>query len=545
MVRRKVARLERRIRELEEEAARKTEASAQAIRESEKRFLLFMDNMPGLAWIKDIKGRYVYANEPVLKEVPPFRGEWLGKTDAELWPPEVAKEYCSNDKLVLSSCRPLQTVEHFIKDGEMRHVLAHKFPMIDESGSVVMIGGMSVDLTERIKAEESLRVRVRQQDAILQFSRQALAGGDTSSLLHEAAAVVTKTLRVDYCNIMELTHDGTGLILRTSTGWDPALVNQIALPSGAQSAGGYAVLHNEAVAFEDIGSETRFSATAIYRRYGIFSGGVVPIPLVDRPFGVISALTTVRRVFSEEDMRFLQSLGNILAAALQRRFLEGIVIEIAEREQRRIGQELHDGVCQNLVSIGLFAKSFQTRLARSSIHQSRKARELVGLVCDAASQVREIARGLIPADLDGQNLIAALRALAGSIEKRTGISCRFRRVGQVVIPENVTAYHLFRIAQEAVNNAVKHSHGKHIWIVMRTDDNRIALSVRDDGIGLPAEPERSKGVGLQTMAYRASLINASLWSGSVRTAGSKGANVVCSLPREARRSSNSKSAAAS
>src|SRR5258708_3331969 len=125
-----------------------------AVRQSEERFAAFMDNLPGYAWMKDLQGRYVYGNE-MVKGLPGY--ESLGKTDAQIWPADLAAEYRANDKQVIATKRPLQTVEHFQQEGKQRYMAGSKFPIFDKTGAVALVGGAGVDITERIEAEEALR----------------------------------------------------------------------------------------------------------------------------------------------------------------------------------------------------------------------------------------------------------------------------------------------------------------------------------------------------------------------------------------------------
>ncbi len=125
-----------------------------AVRQSEERFAAFMDNLPGYAWMKDLQGRYVYVNE-MVRGLPGY--ESLGKTDAQIWPADLAAEYRANDKQVIATKRPLQTVEHFQQEGKQRYMAGSKFPIFDKTGAVALVGGAGVDITERIEAEEALR----------------------------------------------------------------------------------------------------------------------------------------------------------------------------------------------------------------------------------------------------------------------------------------------------------------------------------------------------------------------------------------------------
>src|ERR1700726_3262737 len=128
----------------------------EALRQSEKRFAAFMANMPGFAWIKDVQGRYVYVNQ-MMEKLRPYSTGWCGKTDAEIWPSEIAAHYTANDQKVITSRKALQTVEPYSLEGEQRCVLVSKLPIFDEMGAVVMVGGASVEITERVRTEEALR----------------------------------------------------------------------------------------------------------------------------------------------------------------------------------------------------------------------------------------------------------------------------------------------------------------------------------------------------------------------------------------------------
>ena len=133
----------------------KRKQAEEALKISERRFASFMDNLHGFAWIKDAQGRYLYVNrlfqESVLKGL-----DWKDKTADELWPAEIAEQYESNDKKVRESRVPLHTVESFVQNGEIRHALVSKFPIVDHKGAPELFGGVAVDITERKQAEEAL-----------------------------------------------------------------------------------------------------------------------------------------------------------------------------------------------------------------------------------------------------------------------------------------------------------------------------------------------------------------------------------------------------
>src|SRR4029077_18522483 len=142
--------------------------------------------------------------------------------------------------------------------------------------------------------------------------------------------------------------------------------------------------------------------------------------------------------------------------------LEREIIDISEREQQRIGRDLHDGVCQYLAAIGFSAAILSRDLGGESSIHAQKAGEIANLLQDALKRTRDLARGLSPVDRDEGGLESALNELASSTSRLSGISCSFVCVGQVEIRDNARAVHLFRIAQEALNNAIKHGQPKAV-----------------------------------------------------------------------------------
>src|SRR6266849_11152646 len=149
-----------RTKKLEETTARlraeieERNEAEEALRQSEERFVAFMDNLPGYAWMKDLQGRYVYVNE-MVRGLPGYRS--LGKTDAQIWPADLAAEYRANDQQVIAAKKPLHTLEHFQLEGKHRYMAGSKFPIFDKTGAVALVGGVGVDITERIEAEEAVR----------------------------------------------------------------------------------------------------------------------------------------------------------------------------------------------------------------------------------------------------------------------------------------------------------------------------------------------------------------------------------------------------
>lgn len=194
----------------------------------------------------------------------------------------------------------------------------------------------------------------------------------------------------------------------------------------------------------------------------------------------------------------------------ERRELQRQVLEIAAEEDRRIGHELHDNTQQQLTGLSLLAKSLADKLAQKSSPEAPFAKRLADEINETAKQVHLLSRGLVPVEVDAQGLRAALTELAYRISELHRIRCEFRCETPVAVADNFIATHLYRIAQEAVNNAMKHSAAKRIEISLANAQGNIILQISDDGIGIDEQRQFQPGTGLRIMRYRAGLIGASL-----------------------------------
>ncbi len=193
-----------------------------------------------------------------------------------------------------------------------------------------------------------------------------------------------------------------------------------------------------------------------------------------------------------------------------RKRLEKEILDISGMEQRRIGQDLHDGLSQELTGIAFLAKVLEQKLSVKSISEVAQVKKIVELVNQTIAETKGLARGLYPVELESNGLMSALQELASNTEKIFDVSCHFNCDQPILIHDHVMATHLYRIAQEAVNNAVKHSGTKHIYIRLLRHADKIVLEIKDEGIGIPSKIKKSKGMGLRIMSYRAEMINASL-----------------------------------
>jgi PAS domain S-box-containing protein len=388
-----------------------------------------------------------------------------------------------------------------------------------------MFMGFVRDITDRARAGVEAKARTRQDRSVADLSREALAGRDLGWLLHEAVVVVARVLGIEFAKVLELTPDGEQFLLRAGVGWAEGCVGASLVPARGDSQASYTLQKGEPVLVEDLAKETRFRAAALLRDHSVVSGMSVVIHGRGQPYGVLSAHTARKRRFSIHEAHFLQSIADVLAEALVRRQLEEELLAIANREQLRIGQDLHDGLCQHLAGIEFRTEVLVRKLA--SDPDAREEAEKIGaLLRDGVHQARILSRGLAPVELEANGLMSALAELAASCGELYRITCDFRCDRPVLIAAQNTATHLYRIAQEAISNAVRHGRAKKITIELQHGDTEAVLAVTNDGAPLPATPGRSGGMGLHIMRYRAAMIGATL--SIVSTAEGKTA-VICSF----------------
>ena len=208
--------------------------------------------------------------------------------------------------------------------------------------------------------------------------------------------------------------------------------------------------------------------------------------------------------------------------------LEQQIVDISEAEQRRIGQDLHDGVCQVLAALSCAAASLRTELEKRALkNEASSADELAKMLQNAVVETRDLARSLVPAHVSDVGLAVALEALTQSVSRSHRVNCTFRLEGRDPRENGQVATHLYRIAQEAISNALNHGRAKNISVCLDGSNGQIDLAVTDDGVGIPAEP-RPGGMGLAVMAYRARLSGGELTVNRLPV----GTKVSCTVARE-------------
>lgn len=411
-------------------------------------------------------------------------------------------------------------------------------------------------MEQRIAIDDfAYSVRMCQQAAVADLGQRALTGADLSTLLNDAVALVAQTLDVEYCKVLELLPDGATLLLRAGVGWQDGLVGHATVEIEPHSQVDYILRSSAPVIVENLPAETRCRALPLLRDHGVISGisGVI-INGQDRPFGVLGAYTTGRRTFTVDDVNFLQAVANTLAMAVVRKRAEDrlreyaaraeaecrtanerlqhelderqrVEVELAEirrrlaesREAERLflARELHDSAVQQLIGISYQLAEGRRRASSRQRSPTQRLAELAATlsagqqeVLGVARQLRRLIGELRPAGLAEFGLTTALEGYVAHLEREGGsklpaIELALARDG-TDLPQLVGIC-LFRVAQEALRNAIKHAQARRIELSFRQLDDEALLSVRDDGGGFQAparlsELARDEHFGLIGMA---------------------------------------------
>jgi len=231
-------------------------------------------------------------------------------------------------------------------------------------------------------------------------------------------------------------------------------------------------------------------------------------------FGIVTAVTGLllaaavaeqRQSYNELEQRVLERTQELAAASAEGRRLETALIGVSEAQQQALGRELHDGLGQMLTSLSLMCASVQQRLQARAQPEAEALQRIAEVIAQASEMTRSVARGLYPVALEFGGINAALEQLAEHTRVHLRQDCVFEVDPHLHLHDPLVAVNLYRVAQEAVNNAVKHGRGGQIRIALARAGAENRLSISDDGRGLPQQPaaDLTPGLGLASMRFRA------------------------------------------
>ena len=470
-------------------AAVERRRSEHALRSSETKFRILADGSPVLMWVNGLTGAE-FVNRAYLDFVGvPAEADLLGYDWAQFVHPKDRDAYIAHYLECVTRLADYEAECRIRRhDGEYRRMRSVAKPRFSPSGEFLGYVGSTVDITEARRAEDAIRDSLARLSAVVDTAVDAI-----------------------------ITIDGRGRIESVN----PATERLFGYAPDEMVGESVMQLMPEAYRGEYEGHVRRYLRNGEGQLVGPGGevvglrkdGGTVPLSLSVSEFRLGG-----RRMFT-----------GILHDVTERRRLERQILDISSAEQRRIGQDLHDGLCQELVGVAFAAKLLADRLESKLPDEAAGARELAAMVDGAITQARALAHGLNPVELHGGDLATALAALASKVSSLFRVDCRCRCDEKVVLPDGSAATHLYRIAQEAVSNAVKHGNAGRIDIEVTSGEAGVTLSVSDDGRGIPAVLPETAGIGLSTMRYRARIIGGCF---SVQPGPRHGTVVTCAVPRQ-------------
>ena len=547
---------------------------------------------------------------------------------------------------------------HYTRSGK-EIIVSTRLQLVAKESKSILVLESTRDITATKRDAQQLERRVREQAVTARFTLDALEATDIQTVCDDAAHILRENMRVDFSAVLECSSDRKSMLLRAGTGWRSGHVGVTRIDVDEATPTGRALQLNQPIIISDVSSDKRLHLPQFMRDHGISSSMAVVVPGRVGAFGVVGIDTKSRRVFSADDVHFLESIGNVLATAIsrlqfehelrdtaarlrgifdtavdgiitidekgivetmnpaaervfgyaadevigrnvsmlmpepyhsehdgyleryrrtgerriigigrevrgrrkdgtefpmdlavsatnvgkrriftglvrditERKRLEEEILEISDHEQRRIGSDLHDDLCQRLAGIRFSCDALRSSLSKTTTDGIVDRVEKIGTsVSEAIDRTRMLARGLSPVALDSNGLASALHELTDGVQKLFGIDCAFETKGEIAVNDAMTATHLYRITQEAMNNALKHGRPSRLRVsLIRVGDNA-ALKIEDNGIGFPANEPQSQGMGLRTIAYRAGMIGANL---RVKSKPGRGTQIVCTfLPDE-------------
>jgi len=490
----------------------------------------------------DEQGRYVRINERLAEINGRPVSEHVGRTIREVVP-DLADQAEAILRRVLETGEPVRDFElsgtTLAWEGARRTWLEHWLPLKDDAGQVIGVNVVAEDITQPKQRMEALERQVAERTSALRMLRDVAAMANRAGSVAEA---------LEYCLRRVAEHNGWSFghaflpsaeepdLLLPAYVWYTAHSEQFAefrdltlrtVLRAGECLPGRVFASGEPQWTTEIPHELGPRRVELARALGITTTAAFPVMAQDRVVGVLEFFSEKAIEPDGGVLESMASVGTQLGRVIERKAFQDRLLTLSEDEHRRIGQELHDDVGQELTGLALKTETLGELLGADAGPTGELAREIVAAVDRIRGKVRALSRGLIPTEIDAPALGAALEGLALQIDETEGMSCRFRCEGQQRVADSATATQLYRVAQEAVGNLVRHSGAEHVEIGLTSDETATVLEVRDDGHGIPPEPKDKRGMGLQIMRYRAGLIGAAL---SVESSPGEGTRVTCRLP---------------
>ena len=514
------------------EALDRTQEALETSREGEELHRLLFEKVPHPRFVCDTRTlRILVVNEAASRRYGYTRDEFLRMKVTDLAAPEYFtdfKNYCrtiSSSRSVITS-RDDGLFRHRKKDGKLMDIEADAALISLRHRRMFLL--LAQDVTEARRAMQRLQT---QQDITRALSESSTLAEASPKVFH----AICENLGCDWGEMWRV--DPATQSLRCTQTWHPqdrpmtAMQRSVRNVIFARGEGivGTVWTRNKPVWIADIARHPEQFRAPVMKKCGLQTVFAFPIRLNKEVLGVISIFK--RQVLPPDKyvLRMLKDICSQIGQVMGRRRAERRLLQVSEDEQQRIGQDLHDGLCQQLAGIAYIASTLENELVKESPTQAVVAARIAELSRQTAVQARQLARGLNPVNLGTAGLMAALGDLADSIKSLFSISCRFECHRRVLVPRHEAAVHLYRITQEAIHNGITHGRATEIVVALRRETEGIVLSVTDNGRGFSKAAMNGDGMGFENMNYRARAIGAQL---HFRTRAQGGTVMLCKVPNQ-------------
>jgi PAS domain S-box-containing protein len=496
---------------------RRKQAEA-ALRESEDRFRTLANHAPVGSFMSGINGDALYVTDSWCQMTDLTPEAALGQGWLQAVHPDDREAILRGWNAAVSQGDSSLAEYRFLRrDGSVVWVQGNAARLRDPAGHHTGYVGTVANITARklaeetlVRARDELEARVRERTSELTQANQALLANEKA--LRESEERLQAIL--DNSPSMIFLKDVAGRYLHANRRFAAVTRLPLAKTAGKTDADLFppeqaAAFHAHDQAVADAGHPIQYDAVTLDAE-GVHTSIVSKFPLFDAD-GKIYAV------------------GGIATDITERKRLEAEILKISEREQRRIAQDLHDGLGQQLAGISCLTNALKTDLLARGAPDAATAERISRLLDATVAQTRGLARGLHPVEPEPGGLLAALDQLAANISELFKVSCKFQCRQPVLIHLNAVATHLYRIAQESANNAIKHGRAGRIVIQLSTTAEKLTLKVRDNGVGFSEAVGNQKGLGLRIMKYRAGIIGGTL---AIQRRTHGGTEVTCVVPTE-------------
>jgi len=358
------------------------------------------------------------------------------------------------------------------------------------------------------KANETLEQRAVQLETSARLSRELTSILEIDDLLTQVVELIRDAFNYYHVHIFLLDQDGDRLVLRAST--SPTVPEHHCIGVTRSSINGKAIQRGEALLVNDVKSDASYLADQYLP--DIESELVAPLRLGNQAIGTLDVQSADLDAFAEQDLLVIQSLGDQIAVAVENARLYDRSQELAVLEERtRLARELHDSVTQSMYSVVLLTEGWRRSIRNGGeAHVDEYLARIGEINQQGLKEMRLLIHELRPPVLEEDGLLGALHQRLDAVEKRAGISARLLAEEIVELPHSVEEG-LYRIAQEALNNALKHACAGEVVVRISTRDGKVGLEVEDDGQGFDLDAaEGNRGMGLVNMADRAEQLGGSI-----------------------------------